>query len=194
MRSRLRATGLRTKFFRFSGERDGTVVFIGHLGWQPNIDAAVWFCREVWPRVVAADPARRLLLVGRRPASRVLALAGKSIEVHPDVPSVVEFFGRAATSVAPLLAAGGTRIKILESLGSGTPVVATAMGALGLESLEGRYLQICSDPAAMADAVLSSCAEPADRAQVRSLVQDYGWERALEPLANTLARITTTDE
>ncbi|MCL1800566.1 MAG: glycosyltransferase family 4 protein, partial [Promicromonosporaceae bacterium] len=119
-------------------DSDGPIaVFIAHLGWRPNIDGAKWLAEQVWPQVKAQVPDARLELVGRTPSAEVLALAdsGLGVSIHGDVPSVYPYLARAAAATAPLWTAGGTRLKILEALATGTPVVATSLGALGLAHL-----------------------------------------------------------
>ena len=112
-----------------------TAVFVAQLGWRPNVDGALWLARNVWPLVRAVRPDARLLLVGRQPAPAVRDLAGPDVEVTGTVPDVQPFLARARCTLAPLLAGGGSRLKILESLAAGRPVVSTRVGAEGLDDL-----------------------------------------------------------
>ena len=80
----------------------------------------------------------RLLLVGKDPAPAVSALADGSIEVTGTVADVNPYIARSRVVVAPLRAGGGTRLKIMEALDVGRPVVATALGCEGMEDLVGQ--------------------------------------------------------
>ena len=185
--------------FELDPPRRDTVVFVAHLGWRPNVDAAMWLVREVWPLVQEQAPHLTLELIGRSPRPEVRALDGSSITVHADVPDVLPFVARARVATAPLLAAGGTRLKILEALGSGTPVVATPMGALGLESLVGRGLSIVQRPVEFASAIVElATGEVPDRSALRSGVQAYRWDQSLQPLLSAVfvktLRRTASDE
>jgi glycosyltransferase involved in cell wall biosynthesis len=177
--------------FGTSGPRGRTVVFVAHLGWRPNVDAAEWLGRQVWPRVQALDPGLVLQLVGRSPAASVRALQGPTVEVHADVPSVLPYVTAARVATAPLLAAGGTRLKILEALACGTPVVATPLGALGLESLEGAHLRLAGSAEDFARAVVEIAREDPDRAAVRAVVEPYRWHNALATLVDRATALGT---
>ncbi|MEX5719290.1 glycosyltransferase [Geodermatophilus maliterrae] len=176
--------GVSDAAFYTSGPRSRTVVFVAHLGWRPNVDAAEWLVREVWPHVQALDPGLVLQLVGRSPAASVRTLQGPTVEVHADVPSVLPYVTAARVATAPLLAAGGTRLKILEALACGTPVVATPLGALGLESLEGAHLRLAESAEAFAHAVVDVARQDPDRGAVRAVVEPYRWHNALGSLVD----------
>ncbi|MFK4115807.1 glycosyltransferase family 4 protein [Microbacterium sp. NPDC006705] len=170
--------GVDSSLFNFEGPRDhARVVFTAHLGWRPNVDAAIWLAREVWPRVLAARPDARLTLAGRSPSREVLALVSDSIEIRPDVDDMTPIIGSARVATAPLLAAGGTRLKILEALAVGTPVVATPLGALGLESISNG-LSIQEHAESFARELVNGLDADADRALLRGAVAKYRWEAA----------------
>jgi len=180
------SNGVDDAFFRVSGTRDHSAVFIGHLGWRPNVDAVRWFTTKVWPIAKGHASDLRLQVIGRSPDRGVLAVAGDSISVIADVPSVLPYLASAGCATAPLLSAGGTRIKILEALAAGTPVVATSLGALGLEHLAGPHLVITDDPAEFGAAVARLAGADADRDEVRDLVRGYGWHSTLAPLLSAV--------
>lgn len=163
------------------------VAFVAQLGWGPNIDAARWLHGAVWPHVLEARPDARLLLVGREPAPEVRALAGPAVEVTGTVPSVRPYLERARLAVAPLRAAGGSRLKILEALDAGRPVVATTLGAEGLEDLIGHGVVVADDPAALGRAIVELLDQPERAARLgregHDVVTDrYSWDATLAPL------------
>ena len=166
--------------------------FVALMGWQPNVDAALWLAREVWPRVRARMPAARLLLVGRDPTPAVRALAGPDIEVTGTVPAIGPYLARSRVAVAPLRAGGGTRLKVLEALDAGRPVIGTSMGLEQLEDLIGCGAYAADDPAEFADRLLELLADGPRAADVgrqghESVAERYGWDRVLAPW---LSRIT----
>jgi sugar transferase (PEP-CTERM/EpsH1 system associated) len=108
-------------------------VFVGALDYRPNVDAACWFAREVWPAVHARHPAARLRLVGRRPAPEVCCLAAiAGVEVVGQVPDVRPYVAAAAVAVAPLRIARGVQNKVLEAMAMARPVVASPQALAGL--------------------------------------------------------------
>lgn len=172
---------------------DGPVVsFVALLSWGPNVDAATWFTREVWPRVVAEVPGSHLQLVGRDPAARVRELSGPTVEVTGTVDDLTPWYARTRVCLAPLLAGGGSRLKILEALAAGRPVVATTIGAEGLEDLIGRGVVAEDDPRRMAAAVVALLRDP-DRSTAlgamgaEAVARDHSWEAAVRPLLTALS-------
>ncbi|MDQ0118078.1 glycosyltransferase involved in cell wall biosynthesis [Pseudarthrobacter defluvii] len=177
--------GVAEEGFRWTGTRQPNVVFVAHLGWQPNIDAATWLVEKVWAQVVAAVPHARLQLVGRSPHPSVLRLTSDTVQVFADVESVIPFTGSAAVATAPLLASGGTRLKIMEAMSCGTPVVSTSLGALGLESKAGHGLVIADDPGDFAKALVDMLTSSPSEDTVRSAVLDMKWDSTLTSLVDT---------
>jgi glycosyltransferase involved in cell wall biosynthesis len=166
---------------------DPTVAFVATMGWRPNIDAALWLGRDIWPLVVAQVPQARLLLVGRDPAPTVLALAGSNIEVTGTVPDVTPYLAESRVVVAPLRAGGGTRLKVMEALDVGRPVVATSVGCEGTEDLVGRGVVVADTAAGLADAIAGLLLDPArasalGRAGHDAVAAEHTWDRALAPL------------
>lgn len=170
---------------------DPVACFVALLSWGPNVDAAVWFCREVWPRVVAALPDARLQLVGRNPADAVRALVSPTVEVTGTVPDLTPWYARARVALAPLLAGGGSRLKILEALAAGRPVVASSVGVEGLEDLIGRGVVVADDPADMAAALVDLLRDPVrsqalGKAGTAAVAADHSWGAAVRPLLAAL--------
>jgi glycosyltransferase involved in cell wall biosynthesis len=171
---------------------DATVAFVATMGWAPNVDAAVWLGREIWPEVLTRVPGARLLLVGQDPAPAVRALADEHIEVTGTVADVSPFLARSRVVVAPLRAGGGTRLKIMEALDVGRPVVATSVGCEGMEDLVGRGVVVADTASALAEAIADLLRDPAraaalGRAGHDAVVADHTWDAALAPLMEAVA-------
>jgi glycosyltransferase involved in cell wall biosynthesis len=150
-------TGVDVAQYRTAAGREDdrrTVMFLGSMDWEANIDAVEHFCRRTWPAIRAKVPDAHFLIVGRNPHPRVLALASESVEVTGTVPSVVEYLARAAVVVVPLRIGGGTRLKIFEAMAAGRAVVSTSIGAEGLDVTGGRDLLLADDDANFAKAVV----------------------------------------
>jgi glycosyltransferase involved in cell wall biosynthesis len=165
-----------------------TLIFTGSLRYRPNYDAMRWFITSAWPAVRRARPAARLIITGAHdelplPAAGNVERAGFVDDVRPLIAS-------AWLSIAPILAGGGTRLKILESMAAGTPVVATSKGAEGLDAFPGEHLLIADDPAAFAAHVVALLSDPTLRARLaraaRALVEAHHDWRTLGPRFATL--------
>lgn len=131
------------------------LVFVGTMNYGPNEDAMLYFCREIFPRILAQIPDATLSIVGLKPLASILALQDdQNIFVHANVPEVAPYVQGAAVSIVPLRVGGGTRLKILESLALGTPVVSTTVGAEGLAFNHNEHLLLADSPADFAEAVV----------------------------------------
>jgi len=168
-----------------------TAAFVATLGWAPNVDAALWLGKEVWPTVVRRLPAAQLLLVGRDPAPSVQALASDSVDVSGTVADIRPYLAQARVAVAPLRSGGGTRLKILEALDAGRPVVATSVAVDGLEDLIGEGVVLADDAAQMADALCTLLDDPdravaLGRAGHDAVAARHSWDAALAPLVSAV--------
>jgi glycosyltransferase involved in cell wall biosynthesis len=163
--------------------REPRVLFPGSLNYAPNVDGAVWFCGEVWPRVRSQLPGAELVLAGREPVPDIIRLAdADGITVRPNVPSMVEWFHWARVVVVPLRIGTGTRLKALEAMAAGRAVVGTAVGLDGIGLQDGTHGRVADEPGPFADAVLTLLQrdDVAERlgATAREHVRgQFGWER-----------------
>ena len=131
------------------------LVCVGTLAYLPNEQAVLYFVREIFPRIRDEVPDVSVAIVGLNPPKTVLELHdGHTVSVHADVPDVAPFVQEATASVVPLLVGGGTRLKILESLALGTPVVSTTVGAEGLDLNHNEHLLLADSPEDFATAVV----------------------------------------
>jgi glycosyltransferase involved in cell wall biosynthesis len=166
---------------------EAVVAFVGLLGWAPNAEAAVWLAERVWPHVRRQVPGARLLLVGREPTEAVRALARDDVVVTGTVPEVEPYLASARVAVAPLRAGGGSRLKIIEALRAGRPVVATTIGAEGLEELIGHGLLTADDASSFADIVVDLLrdrerAAALGRVGNEAVLRRFSWDETLAPL------------
>ena len=131
------------------------IIFVGTLRYAPVEDAIIWFYKQVWPILIKDIPDMRFRIVGSAPSARLKhALSTDTgVELVSGVPDVRPHYDESAVSVCPILSASGTRIKIIESMASGTPVVSTTIGAEGLEAISGRHIIIADQPKDFADAI-----------------------------------------
>lgn len=124
------------------------LIFVGQMGYGPNADGAVWFVNEIWPVVRRGFPALSLFLVGADPGPAVRALSAQpGVTVTGTVPDVRSYYEGALAAVVPLRTGAGTRLKILEAMGAGVPVISTSIGAEGLAVQNGEDILIAEDAA-----------------------------------------------
>lgn len=172
-----------------SGFRVGEVplVFTGAMDYWPNIDAAMWFGKEVLPRIRAVVPNATFYIVGRSPDPALKTLAqesGGSIVVTGTVADVRPYLAHCSVAVAPLRIARGIQNKVLEAMAMGRAVVASAQCAGPIDAVPGTHLLAAETPDEYVDAVVSlvnnRVLADAVGAQARAHVVDhYSWDAHL---------------
>ena len=115
------------------GDSKRSILFVGSMDFHANIDAVMWFSRSVWPEIARNHPEIQFTIVGRNPTPEVRSLASDRIHVTGTVDDVRPFYASALAAVVPLRSGSGTRLKILEAMAAGIPVVSTRLGAEGID-------------------------------------------------------------
>ena len=168
------------------------VVFTGSMDWAPNIDGVEFFCKEIWPQVLAKVPAARFRIVGRDPQPRVRALASENVEVTGTVRSIIDHLREAAVFVVPLRIGGGTRIKIYEGMAMGKATVSTTIGAEGLDVQHGRDILLEDSPAGFASAIITFLQNEEVRrryeAAAAATARKYDWSVITEQFVQVLQK------
>ncbi|HJR76035.1 MAG TPA: glycosyltransferase family 4 protein [Nitrospiraceae bacterium] len=166
-----------------------TVLFCGSMDMHPNQEAMEYFISRVWPLIVKTQPRAKLQIVGRRPPDWLEAIGETepAIEVTGFVEDVRPYFRGAAVCVCPILSGGGTRLKILDSLAMGVPVVSTQFAASGLDLEDGKHLLFGETEAQFAEHTVRLLSNPTMRATLASagaerVNQLYSWSVVGQPL------------
>lgn len=132
---------------RDEAEEKHAVTFIGNFNHLPNVDAAQWLCQEVMPGVWKMHPDAVVHLIGQDPPGSIKSLDGDRIRVYGRVESVFPHLARAAVAVVPVRKGGGMRVKTLQAMAAGRPVVTTRLGAEGLIGPEPEWPLVLADQA-----------------------------------------------
>ena len=141
-----------------------TLAFLGSLDWRPNLEAVTWFLESVWPIVRQAVPQARFLVGGSNPPVDLAErLRAEGVRFLGRVPDARDFLASGAAMVVPLRSGGGMRVKILEAMALGVPVVSSHLGAAGIGALDGTEILLADGPDALAAACASLLLEQ-DRA------------------------------
>jgi len=171
------------------------ILHIGTMYWPPNIDAVNWFIYEVYPLIRQQRPDVQFDVVGTRPPAELLALNNTNLGINVTgyVEDPTPYQQRAAVMVVPLLAGGGMRVKILNALTEGIPIVSTTLGCEGNSVTDGEDVLIADEPDDFAAAVLHVLNDQklAQRLSCngRSLAETrYDYRRACVPLDELYAR------
>lgn len=123
------------------------LLYVGTMHYYPNIDAVHCFFQKIHPHLVRLMPDVQVFIVGHNPSADVLAwqrLPG--VKVTGSVPDIRPYLAKSTVTIVPLRLGRGTRLKILESIAAGRPVVSTSVGAEGLGLRHGEHILIADDP------------------------------------------------
>jgi glycosyltransferase involved in cell wall biosynthesis len=164
------------------------LLFTGKMDFRPNIDAVLWFARYVLPLIQVQRPGTTFAVVGQRPHPRLDILRNlPGVTVTGYVDDVRPYLAGATVYVAPLRVGGGTRLKLLEAMVMGVPIVSTTVGAEGFPVVHEQELLLADDPESFAREVLDLLASPARQARLgaagRAFAQaNYGWDTLIPQL------------
>lgn len=172
-----------------------TLGFLGSLDIGMNVQSVRRFYKQVWPLLRARLPAcPNLLLIGRNPAPslRRLVNGDPAVTFSGTVADVRPWLDRTDIFIAPLIEGAGTKLKTLEAMAMGLPVVGSPIAFLGLGGEDGRHYRSAANDEAFVEAVVELAASPELRRQLgraaRKHVEDqFGWDRITDSLAADLA-------
>jgi len=171
-----------------AGASGSSCIFVGAMDYLPNIDAAVWFARDIWPAIRAKHPDAEFRIVGRKPAPEVQRLADlPGVNLIGQVPDVRPFVAESTVAVVPLRLARGIQNKVLEAMAMGKAVISAPPALAALKAVPGSHLLSASTPDDWVNEV-SGLFSDANRchelgAAARRFVEEHHhWETCLEPL------------
>ncbi|SKA93131.1 polymer biosynthesis protein, WecB/TagA/CpsF family [Prosthecobacter debontii] len=172
-----------------------TILFCGAMDYTPNVDALRWYFSEIHDGVRAQVPDLEVLIVGKTPVAEVQAYAEKSgVTVTGSVPDVRPYYQRAWLQIVPLRIGGGTRLKIVESLSIGTPVVSTTIGAQGLNLDHDSQILLADKAADFIHETVRALATPPLReklreAGIRTAQRRFSWSQIGADLAKAYTEL-----
>lgn len=184
--------GVDTNYYQYTNSTniEETMLYTGRMDYGPNVDAMIWFCQEIFPIIYQKKPELKLKIVGRDPVPEVLALEEiDGITVIGGVKDIRPFFQQAKLYVVPLRYGGGTRLKILEAMAMGVPIVSTSLGCEGLELVHGNDLLVADEPSGFALSVFDLCNSADLRSSLavcsRKIVEEkYDWKNLAKEQEN----------
>lgn len=194
-RTAVHPNGVDLDYFSWSDHslvREGRLIMTGSLGYSPNEDAIRWFCSEVMPRL-RKTVSVHLDLVGSAPSSNIHKLhdPGLGINVVGPVGDIRPFLTASDVFVIPLRIGSGTRLKAVEALAAGIPVISTRLGVAGLGIAERQLATIRDRPDDFAAGILELLADQDLRSRMsiegRAYVEEaFSWDRIAQDFATTL--------
>jgi polysaccharide biosynthesis protein PslH len=162
--------------------RTNNLLYIGKMDYQPNVDAVLYFVKKIFPFIKMKIRDAKFFIVGSNPSKKIKQLEkDKDVIVAGYVTDVLPFYEQCAVSVVPLRAGGGTRLKILESMAFGRPIISTSIGCEGLNVYNNENIIISDKPEEFAWKTIELLQNVDFREKIskngRNLVEhNYSWE------------------
>lgn len=181
---------------RTAEEKSDAVVFTGVMDYFPNVDAMVYYCETVHPRVRREQPTAEVWIVGRNPSREVARLARiPGVTVTGEVPDTRPWLNRAKLAIAPFRVARGVQNKVLEALAMALPVVGTSLAFQGIQALPGEGVEIADDAESFASAVVRLLRDDRAREAAGSLARAFAerslpWQTGAAALEHLLEGLT----
>lgn len=178
-----------------AARKGGALVFTGVLDYPPNEEGILLFLGEMYPLIRQRIPEATLTIVGPSPSAEILRHTSAHVTVTGWVPDVRPYLAEAAVAVVPLYAGGGTRLKILEAMALGAPVVSTTVGCEGLEVRHGEHLLVADEAQAFADAVCDVLCDQDLRRRLTAAAREkvrrrYDWRILGRNMESTYSAVT----
>lgn len=174
-----------------------TISFIGRMDYYPNQECMTRFCQDIWPRVKAARPQMKLLIVGADPSPAMRKLGElDGVTVTGSVPDVRPYVRSSALMVAPLAIARGTQNKILEAMAMGVPVVTSSIAAGGVDAEAEKHFLVADTPEAYAAAIARITSDPVERRRLAEagrarMLSHHAWPASMARLDRIIGRCIT---
>ena len=171
------------------------ILFIGGFEHPPNVDAVLWFCREIWPLVTSKLPGIKFHIIGSKTPREILDLQSDQIIVHGFVKDVAPHFASCRLSIAPLRYGAGVKGKVNQSMAYGVPCVLTPAAAEGMYLKHGRDALILETPEAFANSMIKiyqDCElwKRLSDDGIKNIKENFSFEAARRALLSALTSIT----
>lgn len=167
---------------------------IGAMNWMPNQDGMKWFLDKVWPLINEKHPALKCFLAGRYMPEWLKTGYKPNIEVIGEVPQAHAFIHSKSIGIVPLLSGSGIRIKIIESMALGKPIITTSIGAEGINYTTKKNILIADTAEDFAEAVSRCVADKQfslqlGRAARKLIEEEYNNSKIIERLTSFYGKI-----
>ncbi len=197
------ANGVDIDYFKrqtpLSAAEPGHLIMVSGMNWFPNRDAVMLMAETVWPVLTKSLPEAKLTIVGASPPQAILDLAARDprVTVTGFVDDVRPYMERAQVYLCPMRDGGGTRLKILDALSMGVPIVATGMALEGIDVTPGTDVLVADEPAEFVDQIGRLVRDASLRAQLsdngrRFVEQHFAWPVIREHMETAFAAAAET--
>lgn len=173
------------------------ILFIGNYRHTPNVDAVLFFVKNIWPLIKKKQSDLKFYIIGSNVSSTILALASDDIKVIGYVENLADYFDYCRLAIAPLRYGAGIKGKIGSSMCYGLPCVATTIAAEGMGLIHGKDIIIADDPEAFSDSLVSlytneTTWNTVSKNGLEFVKKHYSYDAGKQKIATLLKQLTPT--
>jgi glycosyltransferase involved in cell wall biosynthesis len=178
---------------------DNRIVFTGNMDYYPNIDAAVYFSKEIFPEILKKLPELKFYIVGQKPPARVKELQSNNIVITGFVESIADEYRASSIAISPVRVGAGTLNKVLEPMAMGVPVVSSTIGFEGIGASHGEEILLANDKKEFIDSILNLLSDQSYRQHIGEggkyiVTQNFGWDKISDKLENYFYQICNREK
>lgn len=173
------------------------ILYVGTLNWEANVDGLLWFLAEVWPLVQNHDASVTLDIVGGNPDQRIVEACKtiQGVSLLGFVDDLEECFSQARVFIAPLRFGSGIKVKVLNSMCRGLPIVTTTVGVEGLEVVNFKHIAVADGIEDQARAILQLMSdkdawEIIEKNSRELIASKYTWKKVLGDMNDAMVQLT----
>lgn len=176
-------------------DKEINLTFSGVMNYQPNVDAMKWFAAEILPKVRKSFPAIKTYCVGKNPTAEIAKIMTQNdVMLTGFVEDMRLWYMNSTIFIAPIRIGGGTRLKIVEAMAMGKPVISTSIGAQGLKFISGKDLFLSDDADEFSENIIMLLNDPELREIIakqgrQSVLERYTWEKLGKSLSDYFVKI-----
>ena len=170
-----------------------SLIFCGSLDYAPNKNGLLWFYEMIWPKLKMTVKGITLTVIGRNDHDNAYAplKIDPQINFVGEVKDVTPYYLKNNIAIVPLLEGSGTRLKILEAMSFGLPVISTCIGAEGIDYIENKHIIIANDPIAFQQVIIDTVNKPAILKKIGKhssmlITEKYTWQNIVMKLHTEL--------
>jgi polysaccharide biosynthesis protein PslH len=130
------------------------------MNWLPNLEGADWFIDKVLPMLQVKMPFISVSIAGREIPDRMMHLQKPNLHILGEVDNARDFLLNHTALIAPLFSGSGIRVKIIEAMALGIPVISTTIGAEGINCIHGKDILIANTPEEFMDCIMKLFSNP----------------------------------
>jgi len=174
---------------------ESKIIFTGNMSYYPNVDAAVYFVKEILPVVLKKYPHVKFYISGQNPSPQIKKLQSENVIVTGYVESLSSQYNDSTIAVSPVRIGAGTLNKVLEPMAMGLPVVSTSIGFKGLGAEDGKEILHSDSPMEFAEYILLLLSDKNLRTSIgeagkKHVTEKFSWDKVTLTLENYISKMT----